>query len=230
MRLSIIIPVLNEGDQALLCLQRLAPLRAAGHELIMVDGGSSDLAADRLEPWVDRLLSCKPGRARQMNHGAAMAQGEVFWFLHADTRPLGDAAAAIEGALSGAAGWGRFDVRLDSRQILLRLVEGGMNLRSRLTGIATGDQGIFIERDLFHQVGGFPEQDLMEDIALSAALKRLHRPHCLRQHLITSSRRWQQRGMLRTIFLMWGLRLAYWLGVSPRRLVRFYKSCPTTQS
>jgi rSAM/selenodomain-associated transferase 2 len=230
MRLSIIIPVLNEGDQALVCLQQLAPLRAAGHELIMVDGGSADLAADRLGPWVDRLLSGQPGRARQMNLGAGMAQGEVFWFLHADTRPLADAANAIEAALAGAAGWGRFDVCLDGSQLLLRLVEWSMNLRSRLSGIATGDQGIFIHRDLFHQVGGFPEQDLMEDIAISAALKRLRRPHCLRQRLITSSRRWQQRGILRTMLLMWGLRLAYWLGVSPRRLARHYKSCPTALS
>jgi rSAM/selenodomain-associated transferase 2 len=165
-----------------------------------------------------------------MNFGAAMAQGEVFWFLHADTRPPGDAAAAIEVALAGAAGWGRFDVRLDASQILLRLVEWSMNLRSRLSGIATGDQGIFIQRDLFHQVGGFPEQDLMEDIAISVALKQLQPPHCLRQRLITSSRRWQQQGILRTIVLMWGLRLAYRLGVSPRRLARFYKSCPTAQS
>ncbi len=230
MRLSIIIPVLNEGAQALVCLKQLAPLRAAGHELILVDGGSAELEADRLAPWLDRLLSSGPGRARQMNLGASLAQGDVLWFLHADTQPLADAAAAITTAINDGHGWGRFDIRLDGCHPLLRLVERLMNLRSRLSGIATGDQGIFVRRELFEQVGGFPDQELMEDIELCAILKRLQRPCCLHQRLITSSRRWEQRGILRTIFLMWVLRLAYRLGVSPRRLAYFYKPCPTVPS
>ncbi len=230
MRLSIIIPVLNEGEQALACLKHLAPLRAAGHELIMVDGGSTDLQSDRLAPWLDHLLGSSPGRAFQMNLGAGKAVGDVLWFLHADTRPTGDAAAAIRAAIDDGCGWGRFDVRLDGCHPLLRLVERLMNLRSRWSGIATGDQGIFVRRELFEQAGGFPQQELMEDIELCAALKRLQPPCCLHQRLITSSRRWEQRGILRTILLMWGLRLAYRMGVSPRRLATFYKPCPTTPS
>ncbi|MEJ2692585.1 MAG: TIGR04283 family arsenosugar biosynthesis glycosyltransferase [Candidatus Thiodiazotropha sp.] len=230
MQLSIIIPILNEGDQALLCVRQLAPLRAAGHELILVDGGSDRLAGDALIPWVDQLLSCEAGRARQMNLGARMARGEVFWFLHADTRLMGDAAEAICRALAGGPAWGRFDIQLDGPHPLLRLVERTMNGRSRWSGIATGDQGIFIQRDLFFRVGGFPDQALMEDIEISARLKRLCRPVCLRQRLLTSSRRWERQGILRTIFLMWGLRLAYWFGVNPRRLAEKYKSCPTPPS
>jgi len=230
MRLSIIIPVLNEGEQALLCVRRLAPLRAAGHELILVDGGSDELNAEALDPWVDQLLRCEARRAKQMNLGARMARGEVFWFLHADTRLLDDAAAAIRRALASGQAWGRFDIRLDGPHPLLRVVERMMNGRSRWSGIATGDQGIFIQRDLFTRVGGFPDQALMEDIEISARLKRLCRPVCLRQRLLTSSRRWERQGILRTIFLMWGLRLAYWFGVNPRRLAELYKSCPTSPS
>jgi rSAM/selenodomain-associated transferase 2 len=226
MRLSIIVPILNEGAQAEACVRRLAPLRAAGHELILVDGGSDELLVDRLEPQVDRLLQGEAGRARQMNLGARAAMGEVFWFLHADTWPIDDAVAAIQAANLSQPAWGRFDVRLDGRAGLLRLVERMMNGRSRWSGIATGDQGIFVHRELFRQVGGFPDQPLMEDIEISARLKRLRRPVCLPQQLLTSSRRWQQQGILRTIVLMWGLRLAYWLGVSPERLAGYYNLKP----
>jgi rSAM/selenodomain-associated transferase 2 len=226
MRLSVIIPVLNEGARALACVQDLSPLRAAGHELILVDGGSERLDADALTPWVDHLLNSEAGRARQMNLGASVARGEVLWFLHADTRLLGDAVTAIQAAQSNGPAWGRFDIRLDGRSPLLRLVALMMNTRSRWSGIATGDQGIFVHRDLFQRVGGFPDQALMEDIEISAGLKRLRRPDCLRQRLLTSSRRWQRKGILRTILLMWGLRLAYWLGVSPRRLAAYYKPNP----
>ena len=230
MRLSIIVPTLNEGAQALACVRRLAPLRAAGHELILVDGGSRNLAADQLRSWVDQLIVGEPGRARQMNQGARVAGGEVLWFLHADTRLEKGEERAIASALVGAPGWGRFDVRLDGEHPLLRLVERMMNLRSRWSGIATGDQGLFIHRELFFRVGGYPEQELMEDVEISARLKRISRPHCLRQRLLTSSRRWERQGVLKTIVLMWGLRLAYWLGVSPSRLARYYRPCPTAPS
>jgi rSAM/selenodomain-associated transferase 2 len=230
MRLSIIVPVLNEGAQAEACVRRLAPLRAAGCELILVDGGSEGLQRDRLVPRVDRLLQGEAGRARQMNLGASAAQGEVLWFLHADTRPIDDAVAAIQTANLDAPAWGRFDIRLDGKAGLLRLVEWMMNRRSRWSGIATGDQGIFIHRQLFRQVGGFPDQPLMEDIEISTRLKRLRRPVCLHQRLLTSSRRWQRQGILRTIVQMWGLRLAYRLGVSPDRLAVYYKPCPTAPS
>ncbi len=230
MRVSVIIPVLEEGSLTLACVRSLAPLRAAGHELILVDGGSRSLQRSLLEPWVDQLLVSSAGRARQMNLGAREARGEVFWFLHVDTRPEGDALAAIRAAQADGPAWGRFDIRLDGTHRLLRLVERMMNLRSRWSGIATGDQGLFIHRELFQRVGGFPAQELMEDVEICARLKRLQRPAALRQRLITSSRRWERRGVLRTIVLMWSLRLAYRLGVSPRRLAAYYASCPSAPS
>lgn len=230
LRLSIIVPTLDEGDLALACMRRLARLRSVGHELILVDGGSRDLRAERLAPFVDRLLVAPPGRAVQMNLGAAAAQGEILWFLHVDSRIPEGADQAIFDALDAQPGWGRFDIRLSGGHPLLRLVERLMNWRSRASGIATGDQGIFVQRSLFERVGGYPDQALMEDIELSRRLKRLARPHALRARLTTSSRRWESRGILRTILLMWGLRLAYRLGVSPARLAALYRPCTTTPS
>jgi rSAM/selenodomain-associated transferase 2 len=229
-RLSIVVPILDEGALALDLVRRLAGLRAAGHELILVDGGSRSLPVDALASRVDRLLVSPPGRALQMNRGASLAQGDVYWFLHVDSRIPRGAEHEIAGALGGTPGWGRFDICLSGGHPLLRLVERMMNWRSRFSGIATGDQGIFIHRALFERVGGYPDQPLMEDVEISRRLKRLARPHCLRARLTTSSRRWEQAGVLRTILLMWGLRLAYWLGVSPARLASLYRPCPTTAS
>jgi rSAM/selenodomain-associated transferase 2 len=229
-RLSIIIPILNEGGLVLDCARRLSPLREAGHELILVDGGSQQLAVEQLLPWVDQLLFSESGRAKQMNRGTEVAQGEVLWFLHVDSRIGDDAVSAIEAAMTNGPAWGRFDIRLDGSHPLLRLVERMMNLRSRWSGIATGDQGIFIHRALYQQVGGYPDQALMEDVEISVRLKRLCRPVCLTQRLTTSSRRWERQGVVRTILLMWGLRLAYWLGVRPDRLASLYRSCPTPPS
>ena len=222
MRLSIIVPVLNEADTIGALLADLAPLRTAGAEVILVDGGSSDGTPERAAADVDRILEAQKGRAAQMNAGARVAVGDLLWFLHADTRVPADAAAALQDAWADGARWGRFDVRLSGRHALLRLVERGMNIRSRLTGIATGDQGIFVTRAAFDQVGGFPPLVLMEDIALSGALRQLARPACLRVRLITSSRRWEEGGVLRTVLLMWRLRLAYALGADPARLARRY--------
>jgi len=222
MRLSIIVPALNEADTIGALLADLAPLRTAGAEVILVDGGSSDGTPERAAADVDRILPAQKGRAAQMNAGARVAVGDLLWFLHADTRVPADAAAALQDAWADGARWGRFDVRLSGRHALLRLVERGMNIRSRLTGIATGDQGIFVTRAAFDQVGGFPPLVLMEDIALSGALRRLARPACLRVRLITSSRRWEEGGVLRTVLLMWRLRLAYALGADPARLARRY--------
>jgi rSAM/selenodomain-associated transferase 2 len=223
MRLSIIVPALNEADTIGALLTDLAPFRTAGAEVILVDGGSSDGTPERAAADVDRVLPAQKGRAAQMNAGARVARGDLLWFLHADTRVPADAASALQDAWAGGARWGRFDVRLSGRHFLLRLVERGMNIRSRLTGIATGDQGIFVTRAAFEQVGGFPPLVLMEDIALSTALRRLARPACLRVRLITSSRRWEEGGVLRTILLMWRLRLAYFLGADPARLARRYR-------
>lgn len=222
MKISAIVPALNEAGRIAATLDDLAPLRAAGHEIILVDGGSRDGTPDQAAGRVDLLLRSPPGRATQMNRGAAAAAGDLLWFVHADTRiPPAALESLYEAAASGRP-WGRFDVRLSGGHPLLRVVERMMNLRSRLTGIATGDQGIFVSAAAFRRIGGFPDQPLMEDIALSTRLRALDRPLCLRPPLTTSSRRWERDGTLRTILLMWRLRLAYALGADPRALARRY--------
>lgn len=222
MQLSVVIPALNEAAHIGELLSDLGPARAAGAELILVDGGSSDGTLARAVPFVERVLLAPRGRASQMNAGARVALGDVLWFLHADTRLPPEAPLVLLSVCEAGATWGRFDVRLSGRLPILRLVEGAMNLRSRLTGIATGDQGIFVTHAAFERAGCFPEIPLMEDIALSKALRRLGRPACLKTRIQTSSRRWEERGALRTILLMWRLRLAYALGVDPQRLARLY--------
>jgi rSAM/selenodomain-associated transferase 2 len=221
--IAIILPVLNEEAQITACLTRLQPLRAQNCELIVVDGGSADRTVALAKPLVDQVILGPRGRAAQMNAGARQARGDILWFLHADSLPPPDAATLIRAALAPSnRQWGRFDVRLSGRHPLLRVVETLMNVRSRLTAIATGDQGIFVRRALFERIGGYPPIGLMEDIALSRLLKRHGRPVCLRQRLTTSSRRWERNGILRTILLMWRLRLAYFLGADPNRLARIY--------
>ena len=217
-RLSIIMPVLNEAAGIREALEALAPLRARGHEVIVVDGESDDATASLAAPACDQVLVTPRGRALQMNTGAQVASGDALLFLHADTRLPQDADALVFAAL-GRASWGRFDVRIASRHPLLGVVACAMNLRSRVTGIATGDQAIFVRRDAFP---GFPQIPLMEDIALSGLLKRRGRPACLRSRVVTSGRRWEARGVLRTILLMWRLRFLYALGTPPQRLARDY--------
>ena len=224
MRLSIIVPALNEAAQIAATLQPLQALRARGHDVIVVDGGSDDGTAQCAQPLCDRVLNAPRGRARQMNAGARAATGEVLWFLHADTQVSAAAADALLATLARpGCVWGRFDVRLSGSHPLLRIVERMMNARSRITGIATGDQGIFVRRDVFERIGAFPDIPLMEDVALSRRLKAYAAPACIRRYLVTSSRRWEQRGVLRTIMLMWRLRFAYWLGASPERLAALYQ-------
>lgn len=221
-RLSIVIPTLNEAAVIVGTLEALWPLRAAGHEIIVVDAGD-DATAVLAAPLADRVVRSPRGRAVQMNRGAAAARGEVLLFLHVDTRlPDGAAALVLDGLKRSGRRWGRFDVRLSGRHPLLRLVERAMSIRSRLTGIATGDQAIFVERALFERVGGFPEIALMEDIALSRRLNREGRPLCLNDRVVTSSRRWDRDGVLRTILLMWWLRLRYFFGSDPVDLARAY--------
>jgi rSAM/selenodomain-associated transferase 2 len=223
MPLSIVIPVLNEANEIAACLRALAPLRAQGAEVIVADGGSSDATAERAAPFADALLRCERGRARQMNAGALHANNAILLFLHADSRLPPNAARTILDSLARTGcRWGHFDVRLSGVRPVFRIVEFMMNWRSRVTGIATGDQGIFVERALFASVGGFPSIALMEDIALSRLLKRHGAPLCLRERIVSSSRRWERDGAGRTIWLMWRLRLAYWLGADPRRLARAY--------
>ena len=224
-RLSIIIPVLNEAATLTATLSALQSLRAAGHEVIVVDGGSHDASMTLAEPWVDQVIRTERGRARQMNAGAAIAHHDIWLFLHADTQlPHNAEQLIIEGLQKSGHQWGRFDVQLSGKHFLLRIIERSMNFRSRITGIATGDQAIFICRQLFQRAGGFPDIPLMEDIVLSHTLKRHGPPACLRQRVITSSRRWEQQGIIRTILLMWRLRLAHALGADPRRLAQLYKS------
>lgn len=224
MRISIVVPALNEAARIVATLTPLQPLRAQGHEIIVVDGSSDDGTTERARPLCDRVLTAPRGRACQMNVGAQAAYGDVLWFLHADTRAsMGSAEALLTALARAGRDWGRFDVRLSGAHPLLRLVETLMNLRSRWTGIATGDQGLFVRRDLFVRVGGFPDIPLMEDIALSRALKCHGPPICLRERLVTSSRRWERDGIVRTILLMWRLRFAYWRGVSPQRLAALYR-------
>jgi rSAM/selenodomain-associated transferase 2 len=218
-RLSIVIPALNEAQGIAAALQALAPLRARGHEVIVVDGGSDDATLDIAGGLADRALSAPRGRARQMNAGARAAGGAGLVFLHADTRLPGGADREILAALEKHC-WGRFDVEIEGRHALLPVIARAMNARSRLTGIATGDQAIFVRRDAFE---GFPEIALMEDVAFSKAMKRRGHPACLRSRVRTSGRRWESRGVLRTMVLMWRLRLMYFLGASPERLARRYE-------
>lgn len=222
MRLSVIVPTLNEAGTITATLLALQPWRGDRCELIVVDGGSADATVARAAPLADRVLASAPGRARQMNAGAAVAVGRALWFLHADTCVPPAAVPALRAAL-GVAGWGRFDVRLSGGHPLLRVIERAMNLRSRWSGIATGDQGLFVRRDWFERVGGFPDIELMEDVALSRQLKRRGRPACLEVVLETSSRRWERDGILRTLLLMWWLRLAFACGAAPATLARHYR-------
>ena len=222
-RSTIVVPALDEAADIEAALQALAPLRARGAEVIVVDGGSADGTAQLAKPLADRVLVSPRGRARQMNAGAAAARGDVLLFLHADTRLPEAADAALHEAVARGAAWGRFDVRIDGRPRMLRLVAALMNQRSRLTGIATGDQAIFVRCDLFQRIGGFPDQPLMEDIEISRRLRALARPCCLRQRVVTSGRRWESRGVWRTIFLMWRLRWRYWRGESAQTLAEAYR-------
>jgi rSAM/selenodomain-associated transferase 2 len=228
MRLSVIVPALDEGAGIAAALRTLEPIRARGGEVILVDGGSTDDTIERARPFVDRVIESAPGRAIQMNAGAAVADGDWLWFMHADSRI--DAAAIYDleiVARRSRRRWARFGVRLSGQRLLFRAVAFFMNTRSCLTGIATGDQGIAVERALFDSVGGYPEQPLMEDIALSRRLRALHYPACLPVRITTSSRRWEQRGAWRTIWLMWSLRFAYWRGAEPAALARRYRGGDT---
>ena len=222
-KLSIILPVLNEGERIAAALDRLRDLRALGVEVIVVDGGSRDATVQRARMRADHVISAPRGRAPQMNAGAAKASGDVLLFLHADTRLPDDADhLVLDGLARSERAWGRFDVRIEGTHPLLSMIAGTMNIRSRITGIATGDQAIFARRTGFDAVGGFPTIPLMEDIALSQRLKRISRPLCLRECVITSGRRWEANGVLPTILLMWRLRLAFFFGADPKQLARRY--------
>ena len=222
-KLSLIVPTLDEEANIGATLEAMQPLRRRGVEILVVDGGSADRTTAIASPLSDAAITAPRGRATQMNAGAARARGDVLLFVHADTRLPAEADRLIlEGLAASGRLWGHFDVAIASPHPLLRLAAGLMNRRSRITGIATGDQAIFVRRSVFLSCGGYPNQPLMEDIALSSALKRVGRPLCLSHRVLTSARRWERRGVVRTIFLMWRLRLAYFLGADPAQLAERY--------
>lgn len=225
--LAIVIPALNERQHLPVLLRELAEARTCAEatvQLVVVDGGSVDDTPVLAAQWADEVIRSPMGRARQMNAGAAVTDSKGLWFLHADSRLAGAATQAVCQALQRGHPWGRLDVRIDGPHWMFRVIATAMNARSRLRGIATGDQGLFMTREMFNAVGGFPEQPLMEDIAMSAALKnKAGPPACLPGPLVTAGRRWEANGVWRTIALMWWLRWRYWCGADPRVLAREYR-------
>lgn len=221
-QISIVIPVFNEAENLATKLPALQELR--DHcQILLVDGGSHDDSPVIAESLVDKVIFSPRGRARQMNAGVAQADADVLLFLHADTQLPNDAASLISQAIAKGFHWGHFDVVFDTPQPIFKLIAFMMNHRSRLTGIATGDQCLFVTRQAFQSVGGFPQIALMEDIAISSKLKKRGSPCCLKANVVTSARRWQQHGIFKTILLMWWLRLAYFFGVHPDDLaMRYY--------
>ena len=219
---TIVIPILNEEVEIQACLMQLQGLRARGFEVIVVDGGSVDKTPQLVEGLCDQFISTKRGRAAQMNAGAGQAKGEFIFFLHVDTQLPDEFSEWIPLIEADSLCWGRFDVKLSGKHYVFRVIEWMMNLRSRLTEIATGDQVIFVSRKLFREVHGFPEIALMEDIAMSQRLKSICSPLCLRQKVLTSSRRWEKHGIISTILRMWWLRFSYYIGVDPIKLARQY--------
>ena len=222
MKLSIIVPALNEAACIEATLAAAQAARLEGAEIVVVDGGSTDATRELAAPLADRVIDAPRGRAAQMNEGARAASGDTLLFLHADTLLPSDVHAVVAAALASGREWGRFDVVIAGAAPMLAVVAMLMNARSRWTGIATGDQAVFATRAAFEAAGGFPEIPLMEDVALSKALRRRSPPACLRARVVTSGRRWERGGMLRTILLMWRLRLAYALGADPHGLARRY--------
>ena len=223
MHLSIIIPALNEAASIVATLTQLQRMRDKGAEVILVDGGSNDASKALASSLVDRIVDSKPGRASQMNAGAAVATGEALLFLHADSLlPEGADQTIFESLTERQFTWGRFDVTITGQHFMLPVIAWFMSHRSRVTGIATGDQGIFVTRAAFAQAGGFPDQVLMEDIELCKRLKKSGKPDCLHEKIATSGRRWEKHGVWRTIALMWWLRLRYFMGATPEEIHRAY--------
>ena len=217
------VPVLDEAAGIGAALEALRPLRERGHEVIVSDGGSTDGTRERATGGADRVLAAPRGRAHQMNAGAEVATGDVFVFLHADTKLPGEADRAVFEALGHRPGWGSFAVRLSGAHPAFRVIERMISLRSRLSAISTGDQAIFVTRDLFRAVGGFADLVLLEDVELCRRLRRIVRPVRPPAPVVTSSRRWEAGGIARTSALMWWIRAAYALGADPERLARHYR-------
>ena len=220
---SVIIPALNEADYTGATLERLQAARARGHEVILVDGGSADDTCARAAPLVDRVAQCAPGRGAQLNLGAQLATGGVYVFLHADTLLPVDFDRVLDAHGVDGNAWGSFDIRLSGAHVMFRIIEKYMNLRSRLTSVVMGDQAIFVGCRLFSELNGYADIPLMEDIELTRRLKQRTPPLRIRQPVLSSSRRWEQHGIVRTGLLGWKLRLCYAMGVAPQSLARQYE-------
>ncbi|MCW9030480.1 MAG: TIGR04283 family arsenosugar biosynthesis glycosyltransferase [Gammaproteobacteria bacterium] len=224
MFVSIIIPALNEESSIKNLLQQLQVSRQQGHEVIVVDGGSEDQTIAVSTLLADKVIQSDPGRAVQMNKGAVQASGDILWFLHADSVISENAIKNIQFNLNEQnKDWGRFNIKLSGLHYMFRIIEKMINFRSCLSSIATGDQGIFIKRKVFDDVGGYSNIPLMEDIDISKKLRAQSRSVCIKETLTTSSRRWEKNGILSTILLMWRLRFLYWLGISADKLASQYK-------
>lgn len=222
MFISIIIPVLNEEQSVKTLLQQLQICRQQGHEVIVVDGGSHDETVSISKTLADKVITSESGRAKQMNKGVAESTNEVLWFLHADTSIPENVIETVQKSLFKC-DWGRFNIKLSGPHFLFRIIEKMINIRSCLSGVATGDQGIFVKRKIFESIGGYSEIPLMEDVAFSKKLKNISRPACIKETLTTSSRRWEKNGIIKTILLMWNLRFLYWIGVTPDKLAKLYR-------
>ncbi len=220
MKIAIIIPILNEAENLHDLAANLHALSPAADEVIIVDGGSTDMSVSIAQYFGFKVSQSTSGRAQQMNQGASISTADTFLFLHADTRLPSNALSEIRQVNSPF--WGHFDVRINHSRFIFRLISFMMNFRSRITGIATGDQAIFISRQLFEKIGGYPDQPLMEDIELSKQLKSDYPPLCLKNSVMTSARRWEKYGVWRTIWLMWRLRFLYWRGVPAHKLIEEY--------
>lgn len=220
--ISVVVPTLNEANNLANTLEPLRRLRGRV-EVIVVDGGSTDATLSIAHQLADKVLSSLPGRARQMNAGADVANGRAILFLHADTLLPADFPEQVNRALTETASlWGRFDITYSPSTPLLRVVAWMVNRRSRLTSVCTGDQAIFVRACIFRDFGRFAEIPLMEDVELSRRLRYLTPPACIDSRVISSSRRWLEKGTLRTILLMWRLRLLYWFGIPAERLAQIY--------
>lgn len=223
MRIAVIIPALNEAQFIQQTLFNLQAWRQKGHQVLLVDGGSTDETLTLAEPLVDELLVSEPGRALQMNMGAEHADADILLFLHADTLISENADQHIIASIAQGNDWGRFNVAFSSGRLVFRIIAFFINLRSCLSSIATGDQAIYVDKLLFDRVGRFPPLPLMEDVQLSINLKRKQRACCLQQTVITSSRRWEKNGIYKTILLMWSIRLGYFIGIPTEKLKLWYK-------
>jgi rSAM/selenodomain-associated transferase 2 len=220
--LSVVIPMLNEETQLPDLVHNLRSNLPRETEIVVVDGGSTDASVEVCRNAGLKVVTSAAGRALQMNRGAQDVRGDVILFLHADTRLPPQAFDLIQTAMEKCV-WGRFDIKIEGAPQFLKVVAWLINLRSRITGIATGDQAIFVKSNVFKEMGGFPRQPLMEDVDLSAQLKKRSRPACLRTVVRTSGRRWEKHGVFRTIVLMWWLRWQHWIGVPLERIARSYK-------